>query len=187
MNVVADRFVEYRSVDPEGNVVSPESNIVTFVKDKDVNEMETILTAEQAAEYTIDKVFTNWTPQEATVQAVVNNLKVEGGVVTWEASSDATLFAIFVDNQLKAVTTDRSYNLGGIDGNVTVRAANAMGGFGIAYDPTGIEVVEATGDDVVSTAYYNIDGMRTTESTRGIIIRVQTLKSGRVVTTKVVK
>ena len=187
MNVVADRFVEYRSVDPEGNVVSPESNIVKFVKDKDVNEMETILTAEQAAEYTIDKVFTNWTPQEATVQAVVNNLKVEGGVVTWEASSDATLFAIFVDNHLKAVTTDRSYNVSGIDGNITVRAANAMGGFGIAYDPTGIELVEVSGDDVVNTTYYSIDGMRTSESARGIIIRVQTLKSGKTVTTKLVK
>ena len=96
-------------------------------------------------------------------------------------------FAIFVDNHLKAVTTDRSYNLGGIDGNVTVRAANAMGGFGIAYDPTGIELVEVSGDDVVNTTYYSIDGMRTSESARGIIIRVQTLKSGKTVTTKLVK
>ena len=121
------------------------------------------------------------------MQAVVNNLKVEGGVVTWEASSDATLFAIFVDNHLKAVTTDRSYNVSGIDGNITVRAANAMGGFGIAYDPTGIELVEVSGDDVVNTTYYSIDGMRTSESARGIIIRVQTLKSGKTVTTKLVK
>lgn len=48
MNVVADKFVEYNSMDANGKVISPESLVLKFTKDSNSNEYETILTAEQA-------------------------------------------------------------------------------------------------------------------------------------------
>ena len=83
MNVVADKFVEYNSVDAEGNVVSPASNVVTFTKDANKKEMETIINAEQAAEYSLDKVFPNWTPADIAQQTTVGIVSLTDNTLTW--------------------------------------------------------------------------------------------------------
>ena len=83
MNVVADKFVEYNSMDANGKVISPESLVLKFTKDSNSNEYETILTAEQAEGYTLDKVFTDWTPGESAKQKELGMLKVDGTSLTW--------------------------------------------------------------------------------------------------------
>ena len=54
MNVVAKNFFEYNTVDENGKVISPAENIVKFTKDKEVSEYNTIITAEKAAEFSLD-------------------------------------------------------------------------------------------------------------------------------------
>ena len=70
MNTVKNDFKEYGTKDSNGKDITPQSNIVHFVKrDKDnkiteQNDAETILTAEQARQYTVKNVFGDWQPQK---------------------------------------------------------------------------------------------------------------------------
>lgn len=57
MNSAADAFYEYNTVDENGTVVSPTTNKLTFTHSSGNKEYETILTAEEAANYTKEKVF----------------------------------------------------------------------------------------------------------------------------------
>ena len=63
--MVAKNFFEYNTVDENGKVISPAENIVKFTKDKEVSEYNTIITAEKAAEFSLDKVFSNGEDAEA--------------------------------------------------------------------------------------------------------------------------
>ncbi len=190
MNNVADKFVEFNSVDKDGNVVSPASNVVKFTQGKDVKEYETILTAEQAAEYALDKVFTDWQPAAQAAQATMGQLKADGNTLTWDAVDGASTYAVFFKGAFVGMTSTTSYTFGeGTAADYTVRAANAMGGFGPAAGTTsGIEGVEAgNGGDVASTLYYNVQGARVSKAFSGMAIRVDMMKDGRKVVTKVVK
>ena len=71
MNVVAKNFFEYNTLDEDGKVISPAENIVKFTKDKEVSEYNTIITAEKAAEFSLDKYYLN--PSSATVALILNS------------------------------------------------------------------------------------------------------------------
>lgn len=63
MNSAADGFYEYNTLDEAGNVISPASNIINFTHATGNKKYETILTAEEAANYTKIKVFAD-APEE---------------------------------------------------------------------------------------------------------------------------
>ena len=164
MNVAADKFVEYRSVDKDGNVVSPATNVVTFTKDSQQNKMETILTEEQAADYSLDKVFTDWTPAALAAQLKNEEVKVADGTITWNAVEGALAYAIFSEGELKAIVDAKTTSFAIADDAkaYTVRVANAMGGFGeetvAAATPTGIDSMQS--DHAGADAIYTIQGVR---------------------------
>ena len=54
MMALPEFFGEYRTMDQEGRVVSPETNEVTFVLDGKSRTMNTILTDEEAQRYIND-------------------------------------------------------------------------------------------------------------------------------------
>jgi pectin methylesterase-like acyl-CoA thioesterase len=187
MNVAADKFVEYNSVDSLGNVVSPASNVVKFTKDKTTNEMETILTAEQASEYSLDKVFTNWTPATLAAQVAPATVSNADGVISWDAVEGAKAYAVVVDGVVAAIVEGTTYTVADKAETIEVRAANEMGGFGEAVKAqatTGVDNVIAA--DVVSTQYYNLQGIRVADNAKGVVVRVQTLSNGKQVVTKTV-
>ena len=190
MNVQADKFVEYNTKDKDGNVVSPASLVLTFKKNDKENTMETILTAEQAAEYNIDNVFTDWAPDEEAAQKMLGKLKADGSRLIWDAVEGVTTYAVFRDGKFVAMTSTNAYDITeGDAADYTVRAANANGGFGRPASTeytSGISGVEAEGD-AVSTAYYSIDGARVSNACKGIVIKVDTMSDGTVKTTKIVK
>lgn len=191
MNVVADKFVEYNSMDANGKVISPESLVLKFTKDSNSNEYETILTAEQAEGYTLDKVFTDWTPGESAKQKELGLLKADGTSLTWDAVDDATAYAVFHNGEFVSMTATPSYTINeGSADEYTVRAANECGGFGKAASTTytsGIDNVGAESGNIVSTAYYSVQGSRVSESYTGIVIKVETFDNGKTKTTKMVK
>lgn len=191
MNVVADKFVEYNSMGANGKVISPESLVLKFTKDSNSNEYETILTAEQAEGYTLDKVFTDWTPGESAKQKELGLLKADGTSLTWDAVDDATAYAVFHNGEFVSMTATPSYTINeGSADEYTVRAANKCGGFGKAASTTytsGIDNVGAESGNVVSTAYYSVQGSRVSESYTGIVIKVETFDNGKTKTTKMVK
>lgn len=191
MNVVADKFVEYNSMDANGKVISPESLVLKFTKDSNSNEYETILTSEQAEGYTLDKVFTDWTPGESVKQKELGMLKADGTSLTWDAVDGATAYAVFHNGEFVSMTATPSYTINeGSADEYTVRAANECGGFGKAASTTytsGIDNVGAESGNVVSTAYYSVQGSRVSESYTGIVIKVETFDNGKTKTTKMVK
>lgn len=164
MNVAADKFVEYNSVDAEGNVVSPASNVVTFTKDSQQNTMETIITAEQAAEYSLDKVFPDWKPADIALQTTVGAVSLTDNTLTWEAAQGATAYAIVCNNEIVDIVnaTTTSYAVSDSNATYAVRAANGMGGFGeaIKAGETGTGIKDTISDDGKETIIHTLGGVR---------------------------
>lgn len=63
MNAAADAFFEYNTMDEDGNAISPTSNIINFTHSTGNKSYETILNANEASQYTKEKVFAD-TPKE---------------------------------------------------------------------------------------------------------------------------
>ena len=190
MNVPADKFVEYNTMDASGNVVSPASNVLKFTKDKKVNEMETILTAEQAAEYTLDKVFPTWTPAEYAKQVGLGLLATDGSNITWTAAEGAKAYAVFYKMQYVGMTAATSWPIAAGENadDFVVRPANAMGGFGGgSTTTTGVNSLKVNAENVASTMFYDLQGARVDGSQRGVLLMVQKMTDGSTRTVKIVK
>lgn len=189
MNVAADKFVEYNTMDSEGAVISPDTWVMTFTKDKTSNKIETILTAEQAAEYALDKVFTNWTPADYAAQVATDKLVADGNTFTWTAVEGATTYAVFKNGVYVGMTSTPSYTFtDGEAADYTVRTANSRGGFGDSVSTngiTGISNTTAGKADVISTTYYNAVGARVSGATKGLLIKVDMTKDGKRTATKI--
>lgn len=187
MNVVAKNFFEYNTVDENGKVISPAENIVKFTKDKEVSEYNTIITAEKAAEFTLDAVFGDWKPANLSAQAAATAATLDNDKLSW--TGDAQMYLVAKDGKFFALTTEKSVNLNGEKGTFTVRAANQMGGFGATTNSvsTGIRnIASATDAAVIKTAIYAADGTQRSNLQKGINIIVKTLADGSKKTSKVI-
>lgn len=190
MNVCAKEFVEYNMMDADGNVISPSSKKISFTHSTgNNNNFETILTAEQAAEFTLDKVFTDWKPADlaAQVAAPAPSFKTPT-TIEWPAVDGASAYAVFKNGELAGITTTTTFTTPDNKGDYTVRAANSMGGLGAAGIATGGAGINGIDADtrVVSTVYYNVQGMTVDAGYRGIVVKVEKLSDGTTIITKIV-
>lgn len=184
MNVIAKNLYEYNTTDEDGKVISPAENKVKFTLNTEVNEYNTILTSAQAAEYTLDKVFTNWTPAALASQKDPIAAKVANGKLTW--TGDADMYMIEKNGEFTALTSETSYDIDDASAKYEVRAANEMGGFGLSESTaTGIDKVISSGD-AVKTVIYSVDGMQLSHLQKGINILVKTFADGSKKTSKVI-
>ena len=162
-------FGEYGTKDENGTDITPKSNIIK----SHGGEFETILSAEQAAGFAYNKMFTDWDPASLTKQAAAPaGAKYDNGTVSWTGSSDAIAYAVFKNGEFVGLTEANSFNItidGSVDG-LTVRAANKMGGLGEAAPVAGTTGIEATqvadGQDVI----YNLQGIRLNKAGKGLYI-----------------
>ena len=118
INVVPDKFGEFGTKNANGETTTPASNKVTFKGKNDSKELETVLSADEAAKYTVANIFGEWAPDKIAAQ-ITDNTK--GSV-------------FLVDGK---ITTTRP-----TEG--TFRIANERGGFGPAVEAgtaTAIETV----------------------------------------------
>ncbi len=186
MNVVAKNFFEYNTVDENGKVISPAENIVKFTKDKEVSEYNTIITAEKAAEFSLDKVFTNWKPADLAAQKSASAATESNGKLAWEG--DAQMYIVLKDGKFFAMTAEKSLDIAGTTGTWSVRAANEMGGFGkMTSVVTGIKNIAAADEAAtVSTAIFSVSGAQQNSLQKGINIVVKTLADGSKKTEKVI-
>ena len=190
--MAAKEFVEYNTMDKDGNVVSPSSKVINFTHTSGNNRIETILSAAQAAEFTVEKVFPDWNPAELAAQVAAPVAQFANGEITWAAVDGAIAYAIFNNNELVAITPDTAYavaNAADTD-NYSIRAVNKMGGMGVAAPvnglTTGIDEIEVSDADIVGTDYYNLQGIKVDAACTGVLIKVVTLSDGRTVTSKVI-
>ena len=186
MNVVAKNFFEYNTVDENGKVISPAENIVKFTTDKEVSEYNTIITAEKAAEFSLDKVFSNWKPAELAAQKSASAATESNGKLAWEG--DAQMYIVLKDGKFFAMTAEKSLDIAGATGSWSVRAANEMGGFGqMTSIVTGIKNIASAKDAAtVSTAIFSVSGAQQNSLQKGINIVVKTLADDSKKTVKVI-
>ena len=166
-------FGEYNTTDINGINITPETNTIRIK-----SSFQTILAASQAAEFSYEKMFSanaekKWDPAKFTEQvAAPADAKYDNGSITWTAVDGATMYALFMNGKFITLTDETSYN---IEVNpdlyrLSIRSANAMGGFGPeghVAGTTGIQTVKrAMGDDVI----YNLQGVRVKNPGKGIYI-----------------
>ena len=131
MNSAPVSYKEYNTVDLSGNGMNtPTSNIIEFTHSTGNNKMETILTEEEAKEYTLDKFFTNWDPASIAAQATVETgeLKIDAEAF-YLIENNGEFIAIVKGSDISTYTTG------------TVRKANARGGFGEPIDISNVSAI----------------------------------------------
>lgn len=186
-DAIADKFRLDVLKDAEGNVFSPAEKKVVFKNSGATQQKEEeniILTAEEAATYSLDAVFGDWKPEVKSAQAAAPAATLKDGTLSW--TGEAKMYLVSKDGKFYALTSENSLAVEG-EGSFTVRAANEMGGFGRADNSTdtGIENF-ATSSDVLSTKIYSADGVQVSKLQRGINIVVKTMTDGSKKTNKVV-
>lgn len=162
-------FGEFNTTDLAGNDITPASNVIKSY----TADFETILSAEAAAAYSYDKMFTTWDPAALCQQLKTSHaiMTANGRAITWASVDGAAGYAIFEDGQFVTISEGFLYITTDPSHKYEVRVANAMGGFGepveVKSAATGITAVDAAeGQDEI----YNIQGVRVSHATKGIYI-----------------
>lgn len=199
------RFAEYNSYTSTGSVVDLKDRKKVYdaydSKDGDnyVNRRnetagDPILTAEEAATYTIETVMgqdDDWDPTAATEQASApTNVKLNGTTLAWDNNDYALLWAVCKNGKVVDFTITPSYIVDDASATWSVRAANEMGGLSeatVVGQGTGIRnITSATNAAVIKTAIYAADGTQFSNLQKGINIIVKTLADGSKKTSKVI-
>ena len=161
MNSAPVSYKEYNTVDKSGNGMNtPASNIIEFTHSTGNNTMETVLSAEEAQEYALDKFFTDWNPAAIAAQETINTENFDPEAV-YLVENNGAFVALVKGSALSAYTQG------------TVRKANARGGFGAAADlslVTGIKNAASMEQTTHHTAIYDVLGRRLTTLQKGINI-----------------
>ena len=173
---------EYGTKNVDGVDITPSENTVTFTKEN--TTMNTILDATALTTYSIDNVLGDWAAvaQQEAKQIEAPAAKFVNGQVTWDSVEGATAYLMEIPGIGTWIATENSFSpVGTITGGtfnpetdaITIRAANARGGFGPAAIVEGTalgidlnKVAEDWGIDVI----YNLQGVRVNKTTKGIYI-----------------
>lgn len=199
------RFAEYNSTTSTGSTVDLKDRKKVYdaydSKDGDnyVNRRnettgDPILTAEEAAFYTVENIMgqdDDWDPTAATEQASApTNVKLNGTTLSWDNNDYALLWAICKNGKVVDFTITPSYKVDDASATWGVRAANEMGGLSeatVVGQGTGIRnIAAATDAAVIKTAIYAADGTQLSNLQKGINIIVKTLADGSKKTSKVI-
>ena len=161
MNSAPVSYKEYNTVDKSGNGMNtPASNIIEFTHSTGNNTMETVLSAEEAQEYALDKFFTDWNPAAIAAQETIDTENFEPEAV-YLVENNGAFVALVKGSALSAYTQG------------TIRKANARGGFGAAADlslVTGIKNAASMEEPTHHHAIYDVLGRRLTTLQKGINI-----------------
>ena len=161
MNSAPVSYKEYNTVDKSGNGMNtPASNIIEFTHSTGNNTMETVLSAEEAQEYALDKFFTDWNPAAIAAQETIDIENFDPEAV-YLVENNGAFVALVKGSALSAYTQG------------TVRKANARGGFGAAVDlslVTGIKNAASMEQTTHHHAIYDVLGRRLTTLQKGINI-----------------
>lgn len=188
-DAMADKFRLDVLKDAEGNVFSPAEKKVIFKNSgatQQKAEENIILTAEEAATYTLDAVFGDWKPEAKAAQATATVTTLKDGKLSW--TGDAKMYLVAKDGKFYTLTTENSLTVNDNKASFTVRAANDMGGFGTANGTvsTGINSTMATEATIIKTAIFAADGTQLSNLQKGINIIVKTFKDGSKKTNKII-
>lgn len=187
------RFAEYNSTTASGTVIDLSQRKTIFA---DTHENNPVLTKAEADAMSYEAVMgadDDWDPASLTEQAPAPaNVALESGTLTWDNSDYVSCWAVCKNGKVIAFTTEPKFDVETSRADevvYSVRAANEMGGLGeaVAVGGGSSAITDTVVDsEVVSTVYYNPQGIRVNPDTKGVLIKVDTLASGRKVATKVI-
>ena len=172
-NTDPEVFGEYNTMDINGVDITPETNTI-----KVKSSFQTILNASMASAFTYEKMFSDnaekkWDPAKFTAQiGAPEDARYDNGVITWTAVDGAAIYALFMNNTFLTMTNETSYNVEvnpDLD-RLSIRSANAMGGFGPkahVAGTTGIQTVKRNADNDI---IYNLQGVRVKKPGKGFYI-----------------
>ena len=172
-NTEPEVFGEYNTMDINGADITPETNTIKIKA-----SYQTILNAEMASAFDYKKMFSantekKWNPAKLTVQvAAPQDARYDNGSISWTAVDGASAYALFMDGTFITLTDKTSYNfeINPDLNRLTIRSANAQGGFGPdahVAGTSGIQTAKRTmGEDVI----YNLQGVRVKKAGKGIYI-----------------
>lgn len=164
------RLHEYGSMDANGNKLDLSKRSLSNCSPANGSD-EPVITAEKAAEYTLEKVLgADWSPQARTAQFAAPAASLSGTTLSWQPVAGAIGYAIVKDGSVVAFTTDASYDTANTGaGQYSIRVANECGGLGApSQTVTGINDIEVEKAD---TPIYNIQGIRVDKSYKGVVIQ----------------
>jgi hypothetical protein len=154
-------FGEYNTRDTEGNVLTPASNVVTFVDPSNASltkETETVLTAEQAATYTMANTLGEWATTAATNATQIDgpaNIVLTGSNLTWDAIEGVNAYLVEKKTAdgvvFVGLTNATTYLVEDLEAEYIVRAANAKGGFGLPTIKSTVGVENIQGEQAQYT------------------------------------
>ena len=199
------RFAEYNSYTSTGSIVDlkdrkkvydayDSKNGDNYVNRRNETAGDPILTAEEAATYTIETVMgqdDDWDPTAATEQtSAPTNVKLNGTTLAWDNNDYALLWAVCKNGKVVDFTITPSYIVDDASATWSVRAANEMGGLSeatVVGQGTGIHnIASATDAAVIKTTIFAADGTQLSNLQKGINIIVKTLADGSKKTSKVI-
>ena len=132
------KFGEYNTHLADGTVLTPASNVVTFVDEKSGNatqDIETVLSAEQAAAITMEYTLGNWTQtaldDARQVVCDLQNIDPEGVYLVEDPNSGNAI--LFKGTELMEEVLPEG---------ATVRKANRRGGFGAVDQQIDTEAID---------------------------------------------
>ena len=160
MNSKPRFFGEYNTVDESGNGKNtPASN---HLKTSKGGDFESVLTAEQAATYTLGSLFGTWNPKTIAEQAEADANDIASDV----------LYLVESEGKYEAIVKGSALNLAELVGK-TIRKANSRGGFG---EPTVVEKTDAINLKEYASAQqktakvYDITGREVNAPAKGVYI-----------------
>ena len=191
------RFAEYNSYLTSGTSIDLSGRRTSWTdKEGNPHDNDPILTIDEVKAMSLANVMgqdDDWDPTALTEQAsaplnvLINNATK---TLSWDNSDYVFCWVVSKDGKFVAVTTDNSYTVDDVPGTWTVRAANEMGGLGEPATATvlnGITSIDSSCGKVVSTTYYDLQGVRVGSSYKGVVIRIDTMDNGQRTATRVVR
>ncbi|WP_276628727.1 hypothetical protein, partial [Eubacterium pyruvativorans] len=129
MGNLPTHFYEYNSLDANGNAIdlSVRQNSHTST-----NHYTPVLTAEEAAKFTVENVLggtDSWLPTEECVLLDAPVVSFDGSTLSWTGIDDARCYVVFKNGQYLTNQTATTLAISE-DGVYSVRAANEKGGMG---------------------------------------------------------
>jgi len=175
------RFHEFGSKNSDGSLLDLSKRSIAACNPAAGSD-HPVLTAEEAAEYTLEHVFqkvaNGWTPDTHSAQlaAPTPHINDDKTALTWQEVPGAYCYAICHNGAVIDFTTDTTYPLTIADGQYTIRVANQRGGLG---DPSGAASAlnRISNDTITQDVIYNLYGQRISQPHGGQIYLINGNKS----------
>jgi pectin methylesterase-like acyl-CoA thioesterase len=155
-NTLPAVYAEYNSVNATGGIVDLSNRMTNYTNGTGGSvTLNPVLTAAQAANYTIENVLgaDGWQPKLYTDQITAPAVSNDGTSLTWADNNYVLGWAIIKDGVFVDFVTTNSYKYT-TTGSYKVRAANSMGGLGLDSNQVVVTTLGVNQNEIQGVKVY---------------------------------